>query len=102
MKKSTVGNLCHSFDLVRIGGVPTAGIMKDVVMMSGSQEVKVDLVADNPALRSSTATGSCDGSRCTAMSATRERGRKSQDSASSMQWSGRKPAAKRTARQTGC
>lgn len=38
----------HSFELTRIAGKPTAGIMKDVVMLGGYQEVEVDLVADNP------------------------------------------------------
>ena len=38
----------HSFELVRIGGKPTAGIIKDVVMLGGFQEVEFDFVADNP------------------------------------------------------
>jgi FtsP/CotA-like multicopper oxidase with cupredoxin domain len=38
----------HSFELVRVGGKPTAGVMKDVVMLGGFQEVEFDLVADNP------------------------------------------------------
>jgi FtsP/CotA-like multicopper oxidase with cupredoxin domain len=38
----------HSFELVRIAGKPTAGIMKDVVMLGGYQEIEVDVVADNP------------------------------------------------------
>ncbi len=38
----------HSFELRRIGGVATAGIVKDVVMLGGYQEVEVDFVADNP------------------------------------------------------
>ncbi len=40
----------HSFELTRIAGVPTAGIMKDVVMVGGYQEVEIDFVADNPGL----------------------------------------------------
>jgi FtsP/CotA-like multicopper oxidase with cupredoxin domain len=40
----------HSFELIRIAGVPTAGILKDVVMVGGYQEVEVDFVADNPGL----------------------------------------------------
>jgi FtsP/CotA-like multicopper oxidase with cupredoxin domain len=40
----------HSFELTRIGGKPTAGVMKDVVMMGGFQEVEFDFVADNPGL----------------------------------------------------
>lgn len=40
----------HSFELVRIGGKPTAGIMKDVVMLGGFQEAEFDFVADNPGL----------------------------------------------------
>jgi FtsP/CotA-like multicopper oxidase with cupredoxin domain len=40
----------HSFELTRIAGVPTAGILKDVVMVGGYQEAEVDFVADNPGL----------------------------------------------------
>jgi FtsP/CotA-like multicopper oxidase with cupredoxin domain len=40
----------HSFELVRIGGKATAGIMKDVVMLGGFQEAEFDFVADNPGL----------------------------------------------------
>ena len=38
----------HSFELVRIGGRPTAGVIKDVVMLGGFQELEVDFTADNP------------------------------------------------------
>jgi FtsP/CotA-like multicopper oxidase with cupredoxin domain len=38
----------HSFELTHIAGKPTSGIMKDVVMLGGYQEVEVDFVADNP------------------------------------------------------
>jgi len=38
----------HSFELVRVGGKPTAGVTKDVVMLGGFQEVEFDFVADNP------------------------------------------------------
>jgi len=40
----------HSFELTRIGGKPTAGVMKDVVMLGGFQELELDFVADNPGL----------------------------------------------------
>ena len=40
----------HSFELVRIGGKPTAGVVKDVVMLGGFQEVELDFVADNPGM----------------------------------------------------
>jgi FtsP/CotA-like multicopper oxidase with cupredoxin domain len=40
----------HSFELVRVGGKETAGLMKDVVMLGGFQEVEVDFVADNPGM----------------------------------------------------
>jgi FtsP/CotA-like multicopper oxidase with cupredoxin domain len=33
---------------MRIGGKPTAGAIKDVVMLGGFQELEVDFVADNP------------------------------------------------------
>ncbi|MGB7439094.1 MAG: multicopper oxidase domain-containing protein [Candidatus Acidiferrum sp.] len=40
----------HSFELTRMAGVATAGIMKDVVMVGGYQEAEIDFVADNPGL----------------------------------------------------
>ena len=40
----------HSFELTRSGGIATAGIMKDVVMLGGYQEISVDFVANNPGL----------------------------------------------------
>ena len=40
----------HSFELTKLAGQPTAGIMKDVVMVGGYQEVEVSFVADNPGL----------------------------------------------------
>jgi FtsP/CotA-like multicopper oxidase with cupredoxin domain len=38
----------HSFELTRVGGKTTAGVMKDVVMLAGFQELELDFVADNP------------------------------------------------------
>jgi len=40
----------HSFELTRIAGTAMAGVMKDVVMVGGYQEVEVDFTADNPGL----------------------------------------------------
>jgi FtsP/CotA-like multicopper oxidase with cupredoxin domain len=40
----------HSFELVRVGGKPTAGVLKDVVMLGGFQEIEFDFVADNPGM----------------------------------------------------
>jgi FtsP/CotA-like multicopper oxidase with cupredoxin domain len=40
----------HSFELAHIGGKPTAGVVKDVVMLAGYQELAFDFVADNPGL----------------------------------------------------
>jgi FtsP/CotA-like multicopper oxidase with cupredoxin domain len=40
----------HSFELTNLAGTPTAGIMKDVVMLGGYQEASVDFVANNPGL----------------------------------------------------
>lgn len=40
----------HSFELTRVAGVPTSGVMKDVVMVGGYQEVEVDFVASNPGM----------------------------------------------------
>ncbi len=38
----------HSFELTRFAGKPTAGVIKDVVMLGGFQEIEFDFVADNP------------------------------------------------------
>jgi FtsP/CotA-like multicopper oxidase with cupredoxin domain len=38
----------HSGELTRIAGKPTAGVIKDVVMLGGFEEVESDFVADNP------------------------------------------------------
>jgi FtsP/CotA-like multicopper oxidase with cupredoxin domain len=42
----------HRLEIVRIGGTPTAGVLKDVVAVGSRQRVEVDFVADNwgPAL----------------------------------------------------
>jgi FtsP/CotA-like multicopper oxidase with cupredoxin domain len=40
----------HSFELTRIAGKATSGVMKDVVMLGGYHEAEVDFVADNPGL----------------------------------------------------
>jgi FtsP/CotA-like multicopper oxidase with cupredoxin domain len=40
----------HSFELTRLAGKSTAGILKDVVMVGGYQEIEIDFVADNPGL----------------------------------------------------
>ena len=40
----------HSFELTRIAGMPTAGVIKDVVMLGGYQEMELDFTADNPGL----------------------------------------------------
>ena len=40
----------HSFELTRIFGKSSAGILKDVVMLGGYQEAEIDFVADNPGL----------------------------------------------------
>jgi FtsP/CotA-like multicopper oxidase with cupredoxin domain len=38
----------HSFELTRIAGGPTAGVLKDVVMLGGYQRAEVDFIADDP------------------------------------------------------
>jgi FtsP/CotA-like multicopper oxidase with cupredoxin domain len=38
----------HSFELMRIGGKASAGVIKDVVMLGGFQELEFDFIADNP------------------------------------------------------
>lgn len=40
----------HIFELTNVAGTPTAGIMKDVVMVDGYQQVAVDFVANQPGL----------------------------------------------------
>lgn len=40
----------HSFELTKLAGKPSAGVMKDVVMVGGYQEVEMDFTADNPGL----------------------------------------------------
>src|ERR1700688_2201250 len=40
----------HTFELTKVAGRPTSGVMKDVVMVGGYQEVEVDFTADNPGL----------------------------------------------------
>jgi FtsP/CotA-like multicopper oxidase with cupredoxin domain len=40
----------HTFELTSFAGHPTAGVMKDVVMIGGFQEVTVDFLADQPGL----------------------------------------------------
>jgi FtsP/CotA-like multicopper oxidase with cupredoxin domain len=40
----------HSFELVSIMGKLTAGVMKDVVMLGGYQEMDIDFTTDNPGL----------------------------------------------------
>ena len=40
----------HTFELTNIMGHPTSGVMKDVVMLGGYQELSVDFVANDPGL----------------------------------------------------
>jgi FtsP/CotA-like multicopper oxidase with cupredoxin domain len=40
----------HSFELTKIAGQPTAGIIKDVAMVGAFQELEVDFTADQPGL----------------------------------------------------
>jgi FtsP/CotA-like multicopper oxidase with cupredoxin domain len=40
----------HSFELTKLAGKPTSGVLKDVVMLGGYQEAEIDFVADNPGL----------------------------------------------------
>jgi FtsP/CotA-like multicopper oxidase with cupredoxin domain len=40
----------HSFELTRVAGRSTAGVIKDVVMLGGFQELELDFTADNPGL----------------------------------------------------
>jgi FtsP/CotA-like multicopper oxidase with cupredoxin domain len=38
----------HSFELTKVAGKATAGILKDVVMVPARKQIEVDLLADNP------------------------------------------------------
>jgi FtsP/CotA-like multicopper oxidase with cupredoxin domain len=38
----------HSLELTNVGGKPTSGVIKDVVMLGGFQEAEMEFVADNP------------------------------------------------------
>jgi FtsP/CotA-like multicopper oxidase with cupredoxin domain len=40
----------HSFEVTAIAGRPTSGLVKDVVMLGGYQEMAVDFTADSPGL----------------------------------------------------
>ena len=40
----------HSFELTRIAGKRTSGVLKDVVMLGGFQEAEFDFIAENPGL----------------------------------------------------
>jgi FtsP/CotA-like multicopper oxidase with cupredoxin domain len=40
----------HSFELTKLAGKASAGVMKDVVMVGGYQEAEVDFMADDPGL----------------------------------------------------
>jgi FtsP/CotA-like multicopper oxidase with cupredoxin domain len=40
----------HTFEITRYAGAAAAGVMKDVVMVGGYQEVEIDFVADDPGL----------------------------------------------------
>jgi FtsP/CotA-like multicopper oxidase with cupredoxin domain len=40
----------HSFEVTRVAGQPTSGLIKDVIMVGGYQEVEVHFIADNPGL----------------------------------------------------
>ncbi|MEY2180804.1 multicopper oxidase family protein [Rhodanobacter humi] len=40
----------HSFEITRIAGQPTGGVIKDVAMLGGYQTMEVDFTADQPGL----------------------------------------------------
>jgi len=39
-----------SFELPRLAGKPTSGILKDVAMLGGCREAEIDFIANNPGL----------------------------------------------------
>ena len=40
----------HTFKLTKVAGQMTSGVLKDVAMVDGYEEVEIDLTADNPGL----------------------------------------------------
>jgi FtsP/CotA-like multicopper oxidase with cupredoxin domain len=40
----------HTFELTDLAGTPTAGVLKDVVMLGGYQQCEIDFLADDPGL----------------------------------------------------
>jgi len=49
--RTMISILCiarHSFELMRFAGKPIAGVIKDVAMLGGFQELDIDFVANNP------------------------------------------------------
>ena len=38
----------HSFELTKLAGKPTSGILKDVAMIGGYQEAEINTIADKP------------------------------------------------------
>jgi FtsP/CotA-like multicopper oxidase with cupredoxin domain len=40
----------HSFELTNLAGTPTGGVIKDIVMLGGYQQLEIDFVANNPGL----------------------------------------------------
>jgi len=40
----------HSFEITKVGGKSTSGIIKDVAMLGGYQEMDIDFTANNPGL----------------------------------------------------
>jgi FtsP/CotA-like multicopper oxidase with cupredoxin domain len=40
----------HSFEIARIAGQPTGGVIKDVAMLGGYQTMEIDFTADQPGL----------------------------------------------------
>jgi FtsP/CotA-like multicopper oxidase with cupredoxin domain len=40
----------HSFEIVSMGGKPTAGVIKDTVNLPRNSTIEVNFVADNPGL----------------------------------------------------
>jgi FtsP/CotA-like multicopper oxidase with cupredoxin domain len=38
----------HSFEVTKVAGKTTAGVIKDVVMLGGYQEMEIDFIANNP------------------------------------------------------
>jgi len=48
----------HLLEIVKVGNIPTRGVLKDVMTLRPRQDVEVELIANGPGVRCSTVRGS--------------------------------------------